>query len=146
LPLYDGDLEDEKGIPENALTLKRLFTQHQAFLISSPEYNGLITPLLKNTIDWISRPTPNDKSLIPFTGKIAAIVSASPGALGGLRGLLHLRVLLTNLGVHVIPQQLAVSNADRAFDASGTLQDPRTQSNFQSVLLALHQATEKMHR
>src|SRR5688572_13699701 len=91
LPIYDGDLEAEKGLPENGRRLKDIFLAHQGLLISSPEYNSSISAVLKNAIDWVSRPAPNEPPLGCFLNKAAALMSASPGALGGLRGLVHLR-------------------------------------------------------
>ncbi|MDH3591896.1 MAG: NAD(P)H-dependent oxidoreductase, partial [Planctomycetota bacterium] len=90
LPLYDGDLEARDGLPEHALRLKRLFAEHEGLLIASPEYNGSISGALKNLIDWVSRPaSKGEKPLASFDGKVAAIMAASPGGLGGLRGLVH---------------------------------------------------------
>ncbi|MCE9518722.1 MAG: NAD(P)H-dependent oxidoreductase, partial [Verrucomicrobia bacterium] len=87
LPLFDGDLEDENGLPENAKKLKALMRESDGFLISSPEYNSSITAVLKNAIDWASRQETDDEpSLVAFRGKAAVLMSASPGALGGLRG------------------------------------------------------------
>lgn len=121
MPLYDGDLEDAEGLPENARRLRRLFIEHQGLAITSPEYNGFITPLLKNTIDWVSRPDGDSGGLVPYENKIAAISGASPGGLGGLRALPLLRQLLSNIGVTVLPDQLAVGGASNAFDDQGQL-------------------------
>ena len=114
LPLYNGDLEERHGLPGTAVTLKALFKSHQGLLIACPEYNGSITPLLKNTLDWVSRPNGEESGLVPYQGKWAALVAASAGNLGGLRGLRHVREILTNLQVMVIPQQMALSQADKA--------------------------------
>ncbi len=123
MPLYDGDLEATQGLPENALVLRRGLAEHDGLLIASPEYNGFITPLLKNTIDWLSRPHEGVSGLKAFEGKLAAVVSASPGGLGGLRSLALARQLLTNIGVTVLPDQLAVARAGDAFDEAGGLRD-----------------------
>ncbi len=126
LPLFDGDLEDAGGLPENAIKLKALLRAHDGFLISSPEYNSSITGVLKNAIDWASRAETDDEpSLVAFRGKAAALLSASPGALGGLRGLVHLRAILGNIGVIVLPDQLALGSAHEAFDEFGALKDAR---------------------
>jgi chromate reductase len=86
LPIYDGDLEAERGLPEGAHRFKALLAEHVAVLIATPEYNGGYSPLLKNALDWASRPTDADATgLAAFAGKTAALISASPGALGGLR-------------------------------------------------------------
>lgn len=123
LPLFDEDLERDQGPPDPALALKRLFFEHSGLLISSPEYNSSISAVLKNAIDWVSRPLPGERAFAPFAGKVAALVSASPGSLGGLRGLVHLRSILGNLKIIVLPEQVAVPGADRAFDPAGQLID-----------------------
>lgn len=123
LPLYDGDLEATSGLPENALKLKEVFIAHAAFAIVSPEYNGSIPPLLKNCIDWVSRPLPEQSGYVPFSGKAAALLSASPGSLGGMRGLRHLREVLTVLEMIVLPRQFSLAAADKAFDSEGRLTD-----------------------
>lgn len=124
IPIYDGDFEDSEGFHENAKKLKELFMSHSGFLISSPEYNGSFSPLLKNVIDWVSRKSKDDKTnLAAYTGKTAGIFSISPGSLGGLRGLVHLRSLLGNIGIHVIPNQAAIGNGFEAFDENGNLKN-----------------------
>lgn len=124
LPLYDADLEAEHGLPEEAATLREIFSAHQGLLISAPEYNGSITPLLKNTLDWISRGPGQRPDLSPYRGKVAAVMAASPGPLGGLRGLSVVRTLLTTLGVTTLPGQITVRGAHEEFDAGGNLKDP----------------------
>ena len=125
LPIYNGDLEDKDGLPDNALRLKALFKEHDALLISSPEYNSSVPPLLKNTIDWVTREWQGESGLVPYQNKVAAIMSASPGSLGGMRMLPHLRQILNALGVLVLPGQFSLSHADTAFDAeNGALQSP----------------------
>src|SRR5690606_32044347 len=91
MPLYDGDLEEREGLPTSARQLRELFLSHDALIIASPEYNGSLSAVLKNTIDWLSRPQPGDPPRACFANKVAVIVSASTGALGGMRGLVHLR-------------------------------------------------------
>ncbi len=133
LPLFDQDLEASEGLPENALKLKKLFIEHHGFVIASPEYNSSITPILKNALDWISRPAPNEAPLAAFQGKVAGLVSASPGALGGLRGLVHLRAILGNIGVIVLPDQIAVPKAHEAFEIDGSLKDTQRQASVQQL-------------
>jgi len=123
MPLYDGDLETRDGLPKEAMRFKELLLAHQGLLIASPEYNSSISAVLKNAIDWASRPAPGEESLACFKGKVAGLMSASPGALGGLRGLVHLRAILGNIMVIVLPQQAAVGKAQEAFDANGSLKD-----------------------
>jgi len=125
LPLYNGDLEDRQGLPDNALRLKALFKEHDALLIASPEYNSSIPPLLKNTLDWVSREWQGESGLVPYQNKVAAILAASPGVFGGMRMLPHLRQVLNTLGVMVLPEQFSLAHADKAFDAeNGALKSP----------------------
>jgi chromate reductase, NAD(P)H dehydrogenase (quinone) len=133
LPLFDEDLEAAEGLPENVLRLKEIFIGHQGLLIASPEYNGSVTAVLKNTIDWLSRPAPGEAGLACFTGKVAAVMSTSPGALGGLRGLVHVRAILGNIGVIVLPGQVAVPKAHDAFADDGSLKDPKQQTAIQQL-------------
>jgi len=120
LPVYDGDFEAKSSLPDNAVKLKELFLKHDGLLMSCPEYNSSVTGVWKNVIDWVSRPaTDNEPMLHCFTGKIAGIMSASPGALGGLRGLVHVRAILENINVMVIPDQIAISQAMSAFTPDG---------------------------
>jgi len=138
LPLFDGDLEDEQGLPENAKKLKTLLRATDGLLISSPEYNSSITGALKNAIDWASRAETDDEPpLVCFRGKVASLISASPGALGGLRGLVHLRAILGNIGVIVLPDQVAVSAAHEAFDESGKLKDPKRAAQVAGIARGL---------
>jgi len=133
MPIFDQDFETKEGLPKNAVKMKELFLAHQGLLISAPEYNSSITGVLKNTIDWVSRPLPNEASLACFDGKVAGLMSASPGALGGLRGLVHVRAILGNIKVLVIPDQAAVPKADGAFNPDGTLKDSKLQAAVESV-------------
>ena len=126
MPLYDADLETASGLPENARKFKNLLREHDGLLISSPEYNSSISAVLKNAIDWASRAESDDEPpLVAFKGKVAALMSASPGGLGGLRGLVHLRSILGNIGIIVLPDQVSISSAHEAFDESGKLKDAR---------------------
>lgn len=134
LPLFDEDLERDQGMPVPAQKLKDLFVSHDGFFIASPEYNSSITAILKNAIDWMSRRPAQEPPLIAFTGKVAAISSASPGALGGLRGLVHLRAILGNLNVVLVPEQVAVVKAHEAFDDGGNLKDSGTKAMFELVI------------
>jgi NAD(P)H-dependent FMN reductase len=133
LPLFDQDLEAESGMPENGKRLKQLFLDHDGLLIASPEYNSSITAVLKNAIDWVSRPAPGEPSLAAFRSKVATLMSASPGALGGLRGLVHVRSILGNIGVVVLPDQVAVAKAHEAFGPDGSLVDPRQQTAVEGL-------------
>ena len=144
LPIMDEDLEREQGTPENAAKLKALFLAHDGLLIAAPEYNSSITPLLKNAIDWVSRPTEGEEPLAAYQGKTAALMSVSPGGLGGLRGLTHLRSILGNIGVLVLPGQIAISQAHEAFDAAGILKDERKRSRVQEFGKTLAETIAKL--
>jgi chromate reductase len=137
MPLYDGDLEQREGIPEPAKAFKRILIAHQGLLISSPEYNSSITGVLKNAIDWASRPEPGETSLVAFRGKVAALLAASPGALGGLRGLVHVRAILGNIGVLVLPEQVAVMKAHEALDESGAPKEEPTRGSIETLVTRL---------
>jgi len=133
LPLFDEDLEKEQGTPENATKLKQLFLNNDGLLIASPEYNSSLTPLLKNTIDWVSRPAPGESPLAAYQGKVASLMAASPGGLGGLRGLVHIRSILSSIGVIVLPDQVAIPRALEAFDETGRLVDEKQQVRVQKL-------------
>lgn len=137
MPLYDGDLEAAEGIPEPARRFKQALIEHDGFLISSPEYNSSISPALKNAIDWASRPVPGEPALVAYQGKAAGLMAASPGALGGLRGLVHVRSILGNIGVLVIPDQIAIAKAPDAFAADGSLKDATQQAGVEKVARSL---------
>jgi NAD(P)H-dependent FMN reductase len=126
LPLFDQDIEDASGLPEGAKKIKALLRASDGLLIASPEYNSSITAALKNAIDWASRAETDDEPpLAAYKGKVAALMATSPGALGGLRGLVTLRSILGNIGVLVLPDQIAISTAHEAFDDAGKLKDDR---------------------
>jgi len=135
MPLYDQDLEAKEGLPGNVLKFKALMKSHQGLLIACPEYNSSITPLLKNAIDWASRPEPGEHplALSCFRDKVAVIMSASPGGLGGLRGLVHVRSILENIGVIVLPDQKAISNAYQTFDERGNLKEEKQQAGIEQL-------------
>ena len=139
LPLFNGDLEDAEGMPANATKLIELIKQHPALLIASPEYNSMNTPLLKNTIDWCSRADDN-----PFTGKVAAVVSASPGPFGGVRSMKLAQQLLLHLGCHVVPAQCFLIKAHEAFDEKGALKEARNQKAVQALATQLVDTTRKL--
>ena len=145
LPLYDGDLEESDGLPDNARKLKAMMKAHQGFLIACPEYNSSITPLLKNAIDWASRPDRDESSLVCFKDKVAMLMSASPSGLGGLRGLVHVQSILGNVGVLVLPDQKTIRNADRAFDENGKLKDESQQESILQLGSKIVNVTAKLN-
>jgi len=134
LPVFDQDLEAAEGMPVAAKKLKQLFRDHNGLIIAAPEYNSSITAALKNALDWVSRTESDDEpSLAAFTGKAAILCSASPGGLGGLRGLVHVRAILGNIGVTVLPDQVAVSQAHAAFRPDGSLSDEKQAAKVKNL-------------
>lgn len=124
MPLFDEDLEATSGKPAMAKRLKQLFADHDGLIIASPEYNSSVTAALKNAIDWVSRAdSPEEKPLSALAGKTAVICAASPGGFGGLRGLVHLRAILGNIGITVLPDQIAIGSVHTALAEDGTLTD-----------------------
>lgn len=142
LPIYDGDLEAAEGVPDGARALLAQLAWAQAVVVVSPEYNAFPPPLLMNAIDWVSR-LPEHKAAM--NGKPTTLLSASPGMLGGIRSLLALRQFLSlNLGMLVLPQQLGVSQASKAFTEDGRLADDKQQQALQGVLSALLKTTQAL--
>jgi chromate reductase len=145
MPLYNGDLEAEQGPPLKAQEFKALLAEYQGVFIASPEYNSSITPLLKNTLDWVTRVrAKGETGLEVYKSRVFAISGASPGYYGGMRSLLHLRQILeVGIGATVIPQQLALPRAGEAFEADGSLKDRAQQSLLTGVVEALVVAARK---
>lgn len=120
MPIYNGDLEAEKGAPENATKLARLIAAHQGVFIATPEYNNSVPPLLKNTIDWVSRI--ELRGTTQYRNRVFAIGSTSDGMIGGARALIDLRkIVQAGLGAILIPTKIEVSRAQDAFDDAGEL-------------------------
>src|ERR1035437_5924 len=144
MPIYDGDLEAGEGIPPAAKALKELARRHDGFAIASPEYNGSFPALLKNALDWISRPEAGERPLAVFRGKVAAILSASPSPGGGKRGvhqLVELREMMLVTGIH---EQLAIARSSGAFDADGRLVRAEDLTGLQELAAALAPADAAM--
>lgn len=138
LPIMDEDLETEKGIPENAVKLARLIASHDAMLIATPEYNSSMPPLVKNTIDWVSRVSEDGgKPLKPYPGKVVAICSSSDGHFAGIRSANHLRAVLAHIQMEVIAPQVSVPNADKAFDDDGNFVAERLTKGMQRLCRTL---------
>jgi len=145
LPVFDQDIEDSTGLPESAKKFKALLRESDGFLIAAPEYNSSITAALKNAIDWASRSESDDEpDLVAFRGKTAALCSASPGALGGLRGLVTVRSILGNIGVCVVPDQVSIPKAYEAFDDNGHLKDEKQAKKITALATTLVEFTRKM--
>ena len=145
MPIFNQDLEAEQGMPEKAREFKNVLIEHDGFLIASPEYNSAFSPLLKNVIDWASRAESDDEPpLQAYKGKTASIMAASPGALGGLRGLVFLRMLLANIGITVLPEQQAIPQAFKAFSDTGILNDTNKQLAVEKLGINLVQVINKL--
>lgn len=138
LPIMDEDLEAEKGIPDNAVKLARLFAAHDALLVCTPEYNGSIPPLVKNTIDWVSRVSSDGgKPLKPYPGKVVAICSSSDGHFAGIRSATHLRAVLSHIQMEVIAPQVSVPNGADAFDEDGNFREERLNKGMERLCRTL---------
>jgi len=147
MPIYDRDGEVRDGVPENARKLKALFMVHGGIFIAAPEYNASITPLLKNTLDWVSRVRKEgEPPLQVFKTRVFAIASASPGRFGGVRGLITLRqVLSVGLQALVLPEQVSIPHAETAFDEKGHLKDKAQQELLKTVVGKLARAAKVLH-
>lgn len=134
MPIFNQDIEDTQGLPENALKIKKLMIESDGFLISLPEYNSSMSAVFKNTIDWASRKASKDEpGLACFNNKIVSLVSASPSFMGGLRSLTHVRSLFSNINCIVLPKYKCIPHADKAFDESGNLKDQKHQEDVMAV-------------
>ncbi len=145
MPIFDQDIETAGGLPEPAKRFKQLMLTHHGLLISSPEYNSSIPGGLKNVIDWASRPEAGEAPLACFVDKVAALMSASLGALGGLRGLVHVRAMLGNIKVLVLPDQVSVPKAHEAFQPDGSLKDAKQQAAVEQLGRSLAEMLIKLH-
>jgi chromate reductase len=134
LPIYDGDLESKSGVPKNAVNLKRMIGSHDGVLLVTPEYNSSLPALLKNAIDWVSRvqDTHETKGQV-FRERPFAIAAASAGRLGGTRCLAALRLILSACRATVVPNQLALSFADQAYDEMDRLKHPADIDRFRAT-------------
>jgi chromate reductase, NAD(P)H dehydrogenase (quinone) len=143
LPVYDGDLEAGQGVPENAEKLFDIFRSHHGVMVMAPEYNASITPLLKNSLDWISRVRKDDASAqSAFKDKVFALAAASPGGTGGMRGLFMVRHLLQyGLGAFVLADQFLLPRAAKGFDDDGHLADKDAQDRFKALISGLAHAS-----
>jgi NAD(P)H-dependent FMN reductase len=138
LPLMDEDLEREKGVPENAVRLARLFSVHDGILIATPEYNGSMPALVKNTIDWISRVSGDgSRPLQPLNGKVVAICSSSNGHFAGIRSAAHLRAVLSHIQMEVVSPQCSVPYGADAFDEDGDFREERLCKSMTRVCASL---------
>lgn len=134
MPFYDADLEKEEGMPPFAKQFRQLMLENQVILIASPEYNSSISGVLKNTLDWMSRSEEGAASRKAFKGKKFILMSASPSASGGARGLVHLKSILEAAGGNVIAKQFTVAEAHKAFDEQGHLKDPLLKNQLKELV------------
>lgn len=148
IPMYNADLE-ARGTPADVVRLKQLLWEHPAWVICSPEYNGSYTALLKNTIDWASSPVNGDPvwqdGTRSFRGKVVGMLSASNGALGGLRSQSHLAPLLINLECWLAPRAFALGQAASAFDEHGALVQDAHRQRVQGVVEQVLWAASRLH-
>ena len=135
MPIYDGDDEAANGLPVGAKELRARILAADAVVLSAPEYNSSVTPMLKNAIDWASRTDKETGLGNVWERKVIALASASPGAFGGLRGLYTLRQVFQHLEGLVLSEQVSVGRAHEAFDENGNLNDERT-AGFLDAMLA----------
>ena len=137
VPMYNADLE-ARGTPPAVIRLKQIFHDHPAWIICTPEYNASYPALLKNTLDWVSSPVRSDPAwsdgFKSSRGKVVGVLSASPGALGGLRSQSHLAPLLLNLQCWLAPVNYALGHAGDAFDTQGALVDESSRRKVQAVI------------
>ena len=147
IPMYNADLEAE-GTPPDVIKLKEIMDAHPAWIIVSPEYNGSYTALLKNTIDWASSPVKGNTEWEDggksFRGKVVGMLSASPGALGGLRSQSHLAPLLINAECWLAPKAFALGGAGSAFDDSGALVQQDHRDRVRAVVDQVLWAAERL--
>jgi NAD(P)H-dependent FMN reductase len=145
LPIYDGDFEAQKGVPENAKKLRAMMNEHRGIYIATPEYNASVPPLLKNTIDWVSRDGAGGED--PFRRCVFALGSTSNGRFGGYRALMALRTVL-ELGLQalVLPNQVALSHVGQAFDEAGNLKDEKVAALLHASLARLVAHCDAGHR
>lgn len=145
LPIYDGDLQAKSGVPKNAVNLKRMMAAHHGILIVTPEYNSSIPPLVKNMIDWVSRvQDPHEVRGQVFRMRPFAIAAASEGRLGGTRALAALRLILSALQATVIPNQLALSFADQAYDDMDRLKNTADSEALKALVRQLIDVSQRM--
>src|SRR4051794_2962029 len=145
LPIYDGDLQTKSGVPKNAISLKRMIGAHHGVLIVTPEYNSSIPPLVKNAIDWVTRVQDAHESRGQvFRERAFAIAAASEGGLGGTRALAALRLVLTACHATVIPNQLALSFADQAYDDTDRLKHPADIEALDAMARQLIDVSQRM--
>ncbi len=145
MPLYNGDLEAANGIPDAAKKLKQEFAAADGFFLANPEYNSSLSPVLLNALHWITRKDDGKGGeMIAFSGKAAVVGAASPSWRGGLRGLTPLKMMLGNIGVHVVPNELVITSAHTAFDDNGKFKEERNAKAVKDAVTALNSLADKL--
>ena len=145
MPLYSEDLLAEHGMPEGVIAFKEILKNHNGFLITSPEYNGSLTGTLKNAIDWATIKADGEERMACWNGKIAGLLSASPGGLGGIRGLHHLRTILAGIGTFVLPNHLAVGNSTTNLQNDEQITDEKLQLQLESLTHEMVRVIRGLH-
>ena len=145
MPLYSEDLLAEHGMPEGVIAFKEMLKNHNGFLITSPEYNGSLTGTLKNAIDWATIKADGEERMACWNGKIAGLLSASPGGLGGIRGLHHLRTILAGIGTFVLPNHLAVGNSTTNLQNDEQITDEKLQQQVENLSIEMVRVIRGLH-
>ena len=145
MPLYSEDLLAEHGMPDGVIAFKEMLKNHNGFLISSPEYNGSLTGTLKNAIDWATIKADSEERMACWNGKIAGLLSASPGGLGGIRGLHHLRTILAGIGTFVLPNHLAVGNSTTNLQNDEQITDEKLQQQVENLSIEMVRVIRGLH-
>lgn len=140
MPLFNGDVEAEQGLPPGAQEMVRRITAANGIMIAAPEYNFSLSGVLKNAIDWVSRSRPN-----PFRGKNGLVMAASTSVIGGIRGLWQLRIPLEGSGLLLYPDMFALASAQKAFDEQGNLVDPTLAARLEGIVKGYVSMGEKLH-
>jgi NAD(P)H-dependent FMN reductase len=144
MPIFSEDLQNEQGIPTAAQAFKELMMEHDGFLIASPEYNSAYPAVLKNALDWASRQSGDEAPMAAYKNKVAGIMAASPGGLGGMRVLVVLRMLLSNVGTLVIPNQKAVGKAYSLVNDQGEINDEATLNDLMAIGKQVAETAQKL--
>lgn len=144
LPIYDGDLESSEGLPGGAANLREALNRVDGVIVGCPEYNGFMTPLLMNAIDWSTRSPEGQGDTSPWRDKVVLISSASPGGFGGMRAAAHLKTMLSGIGAFVLPQIVSVPAAHDAFDEAGEIRDESLAKRAAGAVGRLIEISEKL--
>ena len=145
MPLYSDDLLKKHGMPDSVIAFKEMLKSHNGFFIASPEYNGSLTGTLKNAIDWATIKGEGEDRMACWNGKIAGLLSASPGGLGGIRGLHHLRTILAGIGTFVLPNHLAVGNSTTNLQNDEQITDEKLQLQLESLTHEMVRVIRGLH-